>query len=92
MPPDVLAARAESQIVCGNGNLEVATPGQFAGAMDSVGAALNSVCPEQMTTEVPIGTPAPVKLVERTPNQQLITEFQTASCPNDKIIVIPAFA
>jgi ABC-type phosphate transport system substrate-binding protein len=92
MPPDVLAARAESQIVCGTGSLEVATPGQFIGAIDSVGAALNSVCPEQMTTEVPIDAPALVKLVERTPNQQLITEFQTASCPNDKIIVIPAFA
>jgi ABC-type phosphate transport system substrate-binding protein len=92
MPPDVLAARAESQIVCGTGSLEVATPGQFIGAIDSVGAALNSVCPEQMTTEVPIDTPALVKLVERTPNQQLITEFQTVSCPNDKIIVIPAFA
>ena len=92
MPPDVLAARAESQIVCGTGNLDVATPGQFAGAMDSVGAALNSVCPEQMTTEVPIGTPASVKLVERTPNAQLITDFQELSCPSDKIIVIPAFA
>lgn len=92
MPPDVLAARAESQIVCSTGSLEVATPGQFIGAIDSVGAALNSVCPEQMTTEVPIDTPALVKLVERTPNQQLITEFQTVSCPNDKIIVIPAFA
>lgn len=92
MPPDVLAARAEAQIVCGSGNLDVATPGQFAGAMDSVGAALNSVCPEQTATEVPIGTPAPVKLVDQTPNEQLITDFQAASCPNDKIIVIPSFA
>lgn len=92
MPPDVLAARAESQIVCGEGNLEVATPGQFQGAIDSVGAALNTVCTDQTTTEVPIGTPASVKLVERTPDQQLITEFQSASCPNDKVIVIPAFA
>jgi ABC-type phosphate transport system substrate-binding protein len=45
-----------------------------------------------MTTEVPIGTPASVKLVERTPNAKLITDFQELSCPNDKIIVIPAFA
>lgn len=92
MPPDVLAARAESQIACGTGNLDVATPGQFVGAMDAVGAALNSVCPEQLTTEVPIGSAASVKLVERTPNAQLVTEFQALSCPNDKIIVIPAFA
>ena len=92
MPPDVLAARAESQIVCGTGNLDVATPGQFAGSMDSVGAALNSVCPEQLTTEVQIGEPASVKLVERTPKQELVSEFQAASCPNDNVIVIPAFA
>lgn len=92
MPPDVLAARAEAQIVCGTGNVDVATPGQFTGAMDSVGMALNSVCPEQTTTEVPADSPAPVKLTERTPTAEVISEFQAASCPNDKIIVIPAFA
>lgn len=92
MPPDVLAARAEAQIECGSGNLEVATPGQFTGAMDSVGLALNSVCPEQTTTEVSIDTLALVKLSERTPTQQDITDFNNASCPNDEVIVIPAFA
>ncbi len=92
MPPDVLAARAEAQISCGTGNLDVATPGQFTGAMDSVGFALNSVCPEQTTTEVPVDTAALVRLTERTPTTEVISEFQAASCPNDKIIVIPAFA
>ncbi len=92
MPPDVLAARAESQIVCGTGTVEVATPGKFTGAMDYVGQALTSVCPEQTTTEVPIGTPALVELSERTPTPSVITDFQAASCPSDKVIVIPAFA
>ena len=92
MPPDVLAARAEAQIECGSGNLEVVTPGQFTGAMDSVGLALNSVCPEQTTTEVSIEVPALVKLSERTPTQQVVSDFKSASCPSDKIIVIPAFA
>ena len=92
MPPDVLAARAEAQIECGTGNLEVATPGQFTGAIDSVGLALNSVCPEQTTTEVSVDSPALVKVSERTPTQQVISDFQSASCPNDKVIVIPVFA
>jgi ABC-type phosphate transport system substrate-binding protein len=92
MPPDVLAARAESQIVCGNGSLEVSTPGQFAGSMDSVGAALNSVCPEQLTVEVPEDSASLIKVVDRTPAATDITDFQNASCPNDSVIVIPAFA
>jgi ABC-type phosphate transport system substrate-binding protein len=92
MPPDVLAARAESQIQCGTGNLDVATPAQFAGSMDFVGAALNSICPEQTTLEVPTDTPALVELVERTPVPQDITDFQASSCLTDKVIVIPAFA
>ena len=92
MPPDVLAARAEAQIECASGNLDVATPGQFVGAMDSVGLALNSVCPEQTTTEVPKDNPALVQLSGRTPTQTEVTDFRGASCPSDKIIVIPAFA
>jgi len=92
MPPDVLAARAESQIVCGTGNVDVATPVEFTGAMTSVGNALASVCPEQTVTEVPFDTPAPVALVASTPSAQDITDFTTASCPTDAAIVIPAFA
>ena len=92
MPPDVLAARAESQIVCGSGNVDVATPVEFTGAMTSVGDALASVCPEQTVTEVPFGTPAPVAVVASTPSAEDITDFTAASCPNDAAIVIPAFA
>lgn len=92
MPPDVLAARAESQIVCGSGNVDVATPVEFTGAMTSVGDALASVCPEQTVTEVPSGTPAPVAVVASTPSAEDVTDFTAASCPNDAAIVIPAFA
>jgi hypothetical protein len=92
MPPDVLAARAESQIVCGSGNVDVATPVEFTGAMTTVGDALSSVCPDQTVTEVPFDSAAPVAVVASTPSAQDITDFKTASCPNDSVIVIPAFA
>ena len=52
MPPDVLAARAESQIVCDPGTLEVAVPETFTGAMTAVGDALTSICPDQLIAEV----------------------------------------
>ncbi len=92
MPPDVLAARAEAQITCGTGNVDVAVPDEFVGVADSVGMALTSVCADQTVTEVPITDPAPVAIVGQTPSDQVVNDFQAASCPTDSIIVIPSFA
>ncbi len=92
MPPDVLAARAESQIVCGNGDVMVAVPDTLAGSMTAVGAALTSVCPEITVTEVPVDQPASVVVVDRTPTAATIKTFSTTNCPAGTTIVIPAFA
>jgi ABC-type phosphate transport system substrate-binding protein len=92
MPPDVLAARAESQIVCGNGDVAVTVPETLTGSMASVGAALSSVCPQGTVTETPVGDPAPVALVDKTPTAADITDFSTANCPTGTTIVVPAFA
>jgi len=92
MPPDVLAARAEANIECGTGNVDISTPQEFAGSMDTVGAALASVCPEQTVTEVAVGTKAPIALLGQAPTPEELLAFKTASCPADKVITIPAFA
>lgn len=92
MPPDVLAARAESQIQCQTGELQVAVPETFTGAMDAVGFGLGGVCPEQTVVEVPASDPAPVALVDVTPSQAEIDAFSAASCPAGNTIVVPAFA
>ncbi|MDO8733125.1 MAG: substrate-binding domain-containing protein [Actinomycetota bacterium] len=92
MPPDVLAARAEAQIQCSKGNVDISRPQEFSGAMSTVGDALASVCPDQTVTEVDPGGEAPVELLGQAPTPQEILAFKTASCPADKIITIPAFA
>jgi ABC-type phosphate transport system substrate-binding protein len=92
LPPDVLAARAESQIVCGNGEVAVSVPETLTGSMAAVGAALTSVCPDDIVTEVPVGEAAPVALVDKTPTATDISDFKAASCPTGSVIVVPAFA
>ncbi|MDP2013745.1 MAG: hypothetical protein Q8L05_05915 [Actinomycetota bacterium] len=92
MPPDVLAARAEANIECGTGNVDISTPQEFTGSMDTVGAALASVCPDQTVTEVAAGTKAPIALLGQAPTPAELLAFKTASCPADKVIAIPAFA
>lgn len=92
MPPDVLAARAESQIVCGAGTLDVSVPETFAGSMTAAGDALTSICPEQVIAEVISGQTAPLALVDRTPTADDIAAFATANCPAGTPIVVPAFA
>lgn len=92
MPPDVLAARAESQIVCGNGDVAVSVPETLTGSMAAVGAALTSVCPEDTVTEVPVGDPASVALVDKTPTTADIESFAAQSCPAGSTIVVPVFA
>ena len=92
MPPDVLAARAEAQIVCGNGDVAVVTPETLTGSMAAVGAALTTVCPQDTVTEVPVDQPAQVALVDKTPTAADIDAFSTASCPTGSTIVVPAFA
>jgi len=92
MPPDVLAALAESQIVCQPGEVQVAVPEAFVGSMDAVGLGLNGVCPDTTVLEVPAGDPAPVALVDRTPDQAVIDAFSAASCPSGSTVVVPVFA
>lgn len=92
MPPDVLAARAESQITCQSGEVEVSVPEGFAGSMSAVGMALGGVCPESTVLEVPEGSPAPVALVDRTPTDDVIAAFRETSCTTGDVVVVPAFA
>lgn len=91
MPPDVLAARAEAQVQCGNGEVQISVPSGFAGSMDSVGVALGSVCPDETVLELPEAEPAPLALVDKTPAQADIDQFKTSNCPSDPAIVVPAF-
>ena len=92
LPPDVLAAQAEAQIVCQTGEAQVSVPETLAGSMDAVGTALNGICPDQTVLEVPADQAAPVALVDRTPTAADITAFDTANCPAGDTIVVPAFA
>ena len=92
LPPDVLAAQAESQIQCQVGETTVSTPEAFTGSMAAVGLGLGGVCPEQTVLEVPATDPAPLALVDKTPTQADIDAFAAASCPAGEVIVIPAFA
>jgi hypothetical protein len=92
MPPDVLAAVAESQITCQTGDVAVGTPEEFVGAMSAVGAALQGVCPDQIVTEVSPIDPAPLLLSSGTPSQAEIDAFSSQRCSAGETIVIPAFA
>jgi len=89
MPPDVLAAKAESQITCVGGDVTAAVPEAFSGALTAVGASLTSVCPEQTVTEVPAGDAAPVVLLDQAPTTAEL-EASAATCPAP--ITVPAFA
>ncbi len=91
MPPDVLAAKAEAQIVCQTGEVQVGVPETLAGSMVAVGAGLGGVCPEQTVAEVPLEENPPIVLVDRTPTPADIEEFASANCPAGTPIVIPAF-
>lgn len=92
MPPDVLAAVAESQITCESGDVAVGTPEEFFGAMSTVGGALQGVCPDQTVTEVSPLDPAPVLLTSGTPSQAEIDAFSSERCSAGETIVIPAFS
>lgn len=91
MPPDVLAAKAESQITCQAGEVQVAVPEAFTGAMSAVGMALGGVCPEQLVTEVAIDQPAPVAVVDGTPAAADIAAWGKVNCPAGTPIVTPVF-
>lgn len=92
LPPDVLAAQAESQITCQQGEVQVSVPATFTGAIDSVGFALNGVCPEQTVLEVPEDQAAPVALIGHAPTATEVQAFAGASCSVGTPIVVPAFA
>ena len=91
MPPDVLAAVAESQITCQSGNVSVAVPEEFLGSMDAVGMALSGVCPDQTVTEVPVGDSAPVYITSGTPSADEVSAFTSTQCTAGNTVTIPAF-
>ena len=91
MPPDVLAAVAESQITCQSGDVSVSVPETFVGSMSAVGAALSGVCPEQSVTEVLPGDPAPVYITSGVPTAAEREAFASDQCPTGPTIIVPAF-
>ncbi|MHB1165018.1 MAG: type 2 periplasmic-binding domain-containing protein [Candidatus Nanopelagicales bacterium] len=92
LPPDVLAAQAESQIVCQSGEVVASVPETLGGAMGAVGLGLGGVCPEQTVVEVAADQPAPLALVDKTPTPAEIADWEGANCPAGNAIVVPAFA
>lgn len=91
MPPDVLAAQAESQITCVDGSVEVAIPNEFAGSMNAVGASLTGVCPDQLVSEVAVGTPAPLEVFDHAPTAEQLAAFVKNSCTAGSPVVVPIF-
>jgi len=92
MPPDVLAARAEAQVQCQRGDLSVAVPDSFSGAMSAVGQALGAVCPDQTVTEVSVGEPAAVQLTDMAPSAETLRRFAEEQCAGATAVTVPAFA
>jgi phosphate transport system substrate-binding protein len=92
LPPDVLAAKAENQITCQTGSLDVSVPEEFVGAMDSLGISLASVCPDQSLVEVVDDPTAKLRLVDRAPTAEEQAAFKAEACPASPVIVVPAFA
>lgn len=90
MPPDVLAAQAESQITCQEGTTEVAVPENLLGVMTFVGDALAAVCPDQGIIEVGPDDAAPLKIVDGTPSRELLQDF-TSRCEAGDVIYVPLF-
>ena len=91
MPPDVLAAQAESQIECQTGSTDVSVPDNLFGAMTFVGDALTAVCPEQTLMEVGPQEPAKLKVVDGTPSPDDVSDF-TAGCPAGDVIYVPLYS
>lgn len=87
MPPDVIAAQAESQIECQTGTAEVAVPESLLGAMQMVGDILTSDCPDQTLMEVPEDQPAPLKVITAPPTDQEIADFADNCSPGSTIYV-----
>ncbi|MDO8309689.1 MAG: substrate-binding domain-containing protein [Actinomycetota bacterium] len=92
LPPDVLAAQAESQIVCQSGEVTASVPETLIGAMDAVGLGLGGVCPDQTVVEVAPDQAAPLALVDKTPTPAEIADWDAENCPTGNAIVVPAFA
>lgn len=92
MPPDVLAARAEAQVVCVDGEVQVSVPESFTGSMDAVGQALAAVCPDTTVLEAAPGEPTAAALVGSVPTADQLTAFSAERCANAPDIAVPAFA
>ena len=91
LPPDVLAAQAETNITCQSGTLDVSVPEDFLGAMDAVGAALTSVCPDQGFIESVDKADAKLRIVDHAPTAEETAAFTAQACPTGTVIVVPAF-
>jgi hypothetical protein len=91
LPPDVLAAQAETNITCQSGTVDVTVPEDFTGSMDAVGAALAGVCPDQSITENTDATDSPLRLVDHAPTAEETAAFTAEACPAGSVIVVPAF-
>ena len=82
LPPDVLAAKAETNITCQTGNVDVTVPEDFTGSMDAVGAALAGVCPEQTITENTDQTDSKLRLVDHAPTAEEIGGLHQGGLPD----------
>ena len=89
LPPDVLAAKAESSIVCQTGDQAVSVPEDFAGSMMQVSVGLQGVCADQTVSEVAAGDPATLQIIDHAPTAEDLAAF-AQNCPTAPIIV-PAF-
>lgn len=92
MPPDVLAAIAESQITCRVGEVEVSAADGLGGAMDAVGQGLASACPGQSTAVVAASRVVSVRLLGTAPTSRETSAFARGACATGTVVSVPAFA
>jgi ABC-type phosphate transport system substrate-binding protein len=90
MPPEGLAAQAETQITCQTGSQDVLVPEDFSCSVDSVSVTLNGVCPEQSMVEVSGDTPAGVVITTSAPTVEELAAFGE-QCTAE-IITVPIFS
>lgn len=92
MPPDVLAAQAEQNFTCYNGQQSVSAPGWMASVVDALNTGLMGTCPQQGVAAAATDTPATFAMLAQAPTDADQKAFAAASCPTGKVIFGPAFA
>lgn len=90
LPPDVLAAKAESAISCLSGAADVSLPAEFTGAMTAVSGSLAGACPDQSIAEVAPGETVGIAVLDHAPSAEEMQAFGK-TCPSP-VIVVPTFA